>query len=82
ILRGNLAPEGALVKSTAIAPERIGADGIFLHEGPAREFASEDAAINALKNNAVQPGDVMVLIGLGPGIGMPETYQVTSALKH
>lgn len=81
-LRGNLAPEGALVKSTAIAPQVIGPDGVYLHEGPARVFGNEDAAIEAIKAGAVQPGDVMVLIGIGPGIGMPETYQITSALKH
>jgi putative YjhG/YagF family dehydratase len=81
-LRGNLAPEGALVKSTAIAPELIGADGVFLHEGPARVFASENQAIAAIKAGTVKPGDVMVLAGIGPGCGMPETYQVTSALKH
>jgi len=81
-LSGNLAPEGALVKSTAIAPEQIDANGIFLHEGPARVFTTESAAISAVKSRAVKPGDVMVLIGVGPGIGMPETYQITSALKH
>ncbi len=81
-LRGGLAPEGALVKSTAIAPALIDADGLFRHEGPARVFTSEAAAIAALKSGSVKPGDVMVLIGIGPGCGMPETYQVTSALKH
>jgi putative YjhG/YagF family dehydratase len=81
-LRGNLAPDGALVKSTAIAPDLIATDGVYHHEGPARVFAGEDAAIAAIKNAAVQAGDVMVLIGLGPGCGMPETYQVTAALKH
>jgi putative YjhG/YagF family dehydratase len=81
-LRGNLAPEGALVKSTAIAPERIGPDGIFLHEGPARIFTSEAAAIAAVKRGDLRAGDVMVLIGIGPGSGMPETYQITSALKY
>ncbi len=81
-LRGNLAPEGALVKSTAISPELVGTDGMFLHEGPARVFTSEKAAIEAIKAGAVKPGDVMVLAGIGPGCGMPETYQVTSALKH
>ncbi len=81
-LRGNLAPEGALVKSTAISPQAIGSDGIYLHEGPARVFGSEHAAIEAIKTGAVVPGDVMVLMGIGPGIGMPETYQITSALKH
>lgn len=81
-LRGNLAPEGALVKSTAIAPERIGPDGVFLHEGPARIFTSEAAAIAAVKRGDLHAGDVMVLIGIGPGSGMPETYQITSALKY
>jgi putative YjhG/YagF family dehydratase len=81
-LGGILAPEGALVKSTAILPERVGADGVCLHEGPARVFAGEDAAIAAIKEGRVKNGDVVVLIGIGPGCGMPETYQVTSALKH
>jgi putative YjhG/YagF family dehydratase len=81
-MRGNLASEGALVKSTAISPKVIDEDGIFLHEGPARVFTTEGSAIQAIKDNVVQPGDVIVLIGIGPGIGMPETYQVTSALKH
>jgi putative YjhG/YagF family dehydratase len=81
-LRGNLAPEGALVKSTAIAPQLIDQDGVFLHEGPARVFTSERGAIDAIKSGAVKAGDVMVLAGIGPGCGMPETYQVTSALKH
>ncbi len=81
-LQGNLAPEGALVKSTAISADRIGEDGVFLHEGPARVFTSEEAAIEAVKTAVVQPGEIMVLMGIGPGIGMPETYQVTSALKH
>jgi putative YjhG/YagF family dehydratase len=81
-LQGNLAPQGALVKSTAIAPERIDADGVFLHEGPARVFTSEAAAITAVKAGALKAGDVLVLMGIGPGCGMPETYQVTSALKY
>jgi putative YjhG/YagF family dehydratase len=81
-LRGNLAPEGALVKSTAIAPQLIGEDGVFFHEGPARVFTSERQAIDAIKAGAVRSGDVMVLAGIGPGCGMPETYQVTSALKY
>ncbi len=81
-LRGNLAPEGALVKSTAIAPQLIGADGVFRHEGPARVFTSEATAIAAVKAGRIKAGDVMVLIGIGPGCGMPETYQITSALKY
>jgi len=81
-LRGNLAPEGALVKSTAISPKVVGADGVFRHEGPARVFTTEGQAIAAVKSGSVKPGDVMVLIGIGPGIGMPETYQITSAIKY
>jgi putative YjhG/YagF family dehydratase len=81
-LKGNLAPEGALVKSTAIAPQVVGPDGVFRHEGPAKVFTTEGKAIAAVKSGSVQPGDVMVLIGIGPGIGMPETFQITSALKY
>jgi putative YjhG/YagF family dehydratase len=81
-LRGNLAPEGALVKSTAITPELIGPDGVFHFEGPAKVFASEAQAIAAVKAGSVKPGEVMVLMGIGPGCGMPETYQITAALKN
>ncbi len=85
-VQGNLVPEGAVVKSTAIAPELLDDAGVFLHEGPARVFASEEAAIAALKSTGddrVQEGDVLVLAGLGPlGAGMPETYQVTSTLRY
>jgi len=70
------------VKSTAIAPELIGADGLYRHHGPARVFTSEASAIAALKAGRLKPGDVLVLMGIGPGSGMPETYQITSALKH
>jgi putative YjhG/YagF family dehydratase len=81
--RGNLAPEGSVVKSTAIDPALIGTDGVYRLEGPARVFVSEAAAIAAIKKKQIQPGDVMVLAGIGPlGTGMEETYQVTSALKH
>jgi xylonate dehydratase len=81
-LRGNLAPEGALVKSTSIAPERLDAEGVFEHQGPARVFTSESSAISAIKAGRIAPGDIMVLVGIGPGSGMPETYQITSALKY
>ena len=84
-LHGNLAPEGALVKSTAIDPKLLDSEGILLHEGPVRFFASEDEAIAAIKSvgtEAIKPGDIVVLAGIGPAIGMPETYQVTSALKY
>ena len=81
--RGNLAPEGSVVKATAIDPSVVGADGVYRHEGPARVFTSEKAAIAAIKEGRIVAGDVMILAGVGPmGTGMEETYQVTSALKH
>jgi putative YjhG/YagF family dehydratase len=84
-LGGNLAPEGALVKSTTIDPSLLGDDGVFLHEGPARVFASENEAITVIKSkgpDAIRRGEVVVLPGIGPASGMPETYQITSALKY
>ncbi|MGA2621491.1 MAG: YjhG/YagF family D-xylonate dehydratase [Thermoguttaceae bacterium] len=84
-VRGNLAPGGAVVKSTALAPELLDDAGVFRHEGPARVFGTEAAAIAAVKSTGedrIRPGDVMVLVGIGPAIGMPEIYQVTSALKY
>ena len=81
--RGNIAPEGGVIKSTAIDPSVVDADGVYRKEGPARVFTSERAAIAAIKQNEIKAGDIMVLAGLGPmGTGMEETYQVTSALKH
>jgi putative YjhG/YagF family dehydratase len=84
--RGNLAPEGAVIKSTAIDPSVVDADGVYRKEGPARVFTSERAAIAAIKAHGadrVRAGDVLVLICRGPmGSGMEETYQITSALKH
>ena len=81
--RGNLAPEGSVIKSTAIDPAVVGADGVFRHEGPARVFTRECAAMAAIKEGKIRAGDVVVLIGAGPmGTGMEETYQLTSALKH
>jgi len=81
--RGNLAPLGSVIKSTAIDPSVAGADGVYRHEGPARVFTRERDAIAAVKEGQIRAGDVMVLIGRGPlGTGMEETYQLTSALKH
>jgi len=81
--RGNLAPEGSVVKATAIDPTVLDADGVFRLEGPARVFVSESQAMAALKGGRIRAGDVMVLGGIGPmGTGMEETYQVTGALKH
>lgn len=80
---GNIAPEGSVIKSTAIDPTVVGEDGIYRKRGPARVFISEPAAIRAIKNHEMREGDVMVLICGGPmGSGMQEIYQVTSALKH
>lgn len=84
--RGNLAPEGAVIKSTAIDPGVVDADGVYRKTGPARVFTSERAAIAAIKSQGperLRAGDVLVLICRGPmGAGMEEIYQITSALKH
>ena len=80
---GNLAPEGSIVKSTAIDPSVVGPDGVYRMTGPARVFLTEPAAMAAIKENRIQPGDVMVLACRGPlGAGMEETYQITAALKY
>jgi xylonate dehydratase len=81
--RGNLAPEGSVIKSTALDPSLLDADGVYRKEGPARVFVREADAIAALKQDRIRAGDVMVLAGCGPlGTGMEETYQLTSSLKH
>lgn len=83
---GTLTPDGSVIKSTAIDSSLIDDEGIYLHEGPARVFASEPEAIAAVKSKGddrINEGDVIVLIGYGPiGCGMPETAQLTIALKH
>jgi len=80
--RGNLAPEGSVIKSTAIDRSILDSDGVYRKEGPARVFAHEKDAMAALKKNQIKAGDVVVLMGCGPlGTGMEETYQLTSALK-
>ncbi|HUK14819.1 MAG TPA: YjhG/YagF family D-xylonate dehydratase [Bryobacteraceae bacterium] len=81
--RGNLAPEGSVVKSTAIDPSVVGPDGVYRITGPAKVFLTEPAAIAAIKENRIRPGDVLVLACRGPlGAGMEETYQITAALKY
>jgi len=81
--RGNLAPEGSVMKATALDPSLFDADGIYRLEGPARVFVNEKDAIAAIKHGYIRAGDVLVLTGIGPmGTGMEETYQVTGALKH
>lgn len=84
-LAGNLAPEGAIVKSTAIDPSVVDPDGVYRKIGPARVFTDERSAIAAVKglsDRPIVPGDVMVLMGRGPsGAGMEEVYQLTAALR-
>ncbi len=75
-----------MIKSTAIDPRVVDADGVYRKTGPARVFTRERDAIAAIKGQGertIRPGDVIVLAARGPlGSGMEETYQVTSALKH
>ena len=84
--RGNLAPEGSVVKSTAIDPTVVDPDNVYRKVGPARVFIREHDAIMAIKERGpggIRPGDVLVLICRGPlGAGMEEIYEVTAALKH
>jgi dihydroxyacid dehydratase/phosphogluconate dehydratase len=84
--RGNLCPEGSVIKSTAIDPSVVDPDGVYRKVGRARVFVREKDAIAAIKSQGperLQPGDVLVLICRGPlGAGMEEIYQITAALKH
>jgi dihydroxy-acid dehydratase len=76
ILRGSLAPEGAVVKSAAVAPEML------VHSGPARVFDLEEDALEAIFGGKIQPGDVVVIRYEGPkgGPGMREQLLPTSAI--
>ncbi len=81
--KGNLAPEGSVVKATAIAADMLDEDGVYTQRGPARVFTSEKAAMAAIKADQIRAGDVMVLLSIGPmGTGMEEIAQVTIALKY
>jgi len=81
--RGNLAPEGSVVKSTAIDPSVVDDDNVYRKTGPAKVFTRESRAIEAIRDGSLEPGDVMVLTCCGPmGSGMEEIYQITAALKH
>jgi putative YjhG/YagF family dehydratase len=80
---GNLAPDGSVIKSTAIDPTVVDADGVYRKRGPAKVFVHESDCIRAIKDGRVHEGDIIVLICVGPmGTGMMEIYQVTAALKH
>jgi xylonate dehydratase len=83
---GNLAPEGAVIKATALDRSVVGDDQVYRHRGPARVFIDERDAIRAVKGateRPIRPGDVIVLIGTGPsGTGMQETAQITTALRY
>ena len=76
VLKGNLAPDGCVVKQSAVAPE------MMVHEGPARVFDSEDEAITAIYAGKIVAGDVVVIRYEGPkgGPGMREMLNPTSAI--
>ena len=76
VLSGNIAPEGGVVKQSAVVPEML------VHEGPARVFDSEDTAIKAILGKKIKPGDVVVIRYEGPkgGPGMREMLNPTSAI--
>ncbi len=76
VLTGNLAPDGAVVKQSAVAPEMLE------HQGPARVFNSEEEAFSAIVNQNINPGDVIVIRYEGPqgGPGMREMLSPTAAL--
>lgn len=76
VLRGNIAPDGAVVKKSAVA------DSMLVHKGPARVFDSEDDAIKAIYNSEIVKGDVVIIRYEGPkgGPGMREMLGPTSAI--
>lgn len=76
VLKGNLAPDGCVVKRSAVSPE------MMKHEGPARVFDSEDDAIRTIYDGGIKPGDVVVIRYEGPkgGPGMREMLNPTSAI--
>jgi putative YjhG/YagF family dehydratase len=81
--RGNLAPGGSVIKSTAIDPTVVDAGGVYRKTGPARVFHAEKDAIAAIKSGAIRAGDVVVLACRGPmGSGMEEIYAITAALRY
>ena len=83
---GNIAPEGSVIKSTAIDPEVIDKDGVYRNTGNARVFNSEKEAMQSIKSTGtdkLKKGEILVVMCGGPsGTGMEETYQITAALRH
>ncbi len=83
---GNLAPQGSVIKSTAIDPSLLDEDGVYRKVGRARVFTTEREANAAIKGQGAEPiraGDVIVLVGRGPmGSGMEEVAQITIALRY
>jgi dihydroxy-acid dehydratase len=77
ILRGSLAPEGAVVKQTGVRFK-----GMLAHRGPARVFENMEEAVRAVMGDAVKPGDIVVVRYEGPkgGPGMREMHQITSIM--
>lgn len=75
VLKGNIAPEGSIVKYSACA------EGMRKHKGPARVYNSEEAAYGAVVNNEINPGEIIVIRYEGPrGSGMPEMLMTTEAI--
>ena len=75
VLKGNLAPEGAVIKFSAVEPD------MRVHQGPARVFDHEEDALAAILKGSVEPGSVIILRYEGPrGSGMPEILATTEAL--
>lgn len=76
VLRGNLSPEGCVVKQSAVASD------MMVHQGPARVFDGEKATMRALRGGQIKPGDVVVIRYEGPrgGPGMPEMLMPTATL--
>ena len=77
VLRGNLAPDGAVVKRSAVPPV------LYKYSGPAKVFTSEQDCIDAVQNNQVSEGDVLIVTYEGPkgGPGMREMHRLTGILR-